>query len=176
MDVIISYTLAVFGVAIAFIFANFLVFALAFVGTSMLPCLAVAGAKWSILKGDGQQKIVGQVFSALLLALAYWLSNGVSIQLFGYHLSGVTIGLIGALVGLVGVPLSWAELSLPEMTREFQATPRLTGTDHEGLRLSQEQEKPSTPSSPRDGDESIFSEAGAKALSGKLKPLPRRPR
>lgn len=106
---VIFYALAVFGVAIASIFTNGLVFALLFVGTSMLPCLAVATAKWSILKGDSQQKIVIPVISVFLLALAYWLSNGVWIQLFGYHLNGMTIGLMGALVGLLGVPLSWAD-------------------------------------------------------------------
>jgi hypothetical protein len=120
--VIILYTLAVFGVGIAFIFTNGIVFALCFLGTTMVPCIAVAGMKWGFLRGDKQQKVGVPLVAIALLGFAYWLSTGVSIQVMGHHLSGLALGLIGAFIGLVGVPLSWGgstpNASPPEEPRQ----------------------------------------------------------
>jgi hypothetical protein len=107
--VIVLYTLAIFGVAIAFIFINGVVFALYFLGTAMVPCIAVAGMKWGLLRGDKQQRVGVPLVAIALLVFAYWLSTGVSIQIMGHQVSGLALGLIGALIGLVGVPLSWGD-------------------------------------------------------------------
>ena len=45
------YTLAIFGVGIAFIFINGVVFALCFLGTAMVPCIAVAGSEMGLIEG-----------------------------------------------------------------------------------------------------------------------------
>jgi hypothetical protein len=105
--VVVAYTLIVVGITIAFIFQNGLVFALCFLGTAMIPCIAVAGMKWGILMGDRQQKIGVPLVALALLGFAYWLSSAVSIQIGGTQLSGLVVGLIGAFIGLFGVPLSW---------------------------------------------------------------------
>jgi hypothetical protein len=104
---IMLYTLAVFGIGTAIIFTGGFVFALCFVGTAMIPCIAVAGMKWGLLRGDRQQRIGVPLVAIMLLIFVYWLSTGVSIQVMGYHLSGLTLALIGGFVGLVGIPLSW---------------------------------------------------------------------
>jgi hypothetical protein len=110
-SLVVFYTLAVFWMAITFIFTKDIVSALRFFGTAMIPLVAIAGLKWGVLKGDREQKIGVPLVAILLLAFAYWLSTGVSIQLFGYNLSGLELGLAGGFVGLVGVPLSWADSS-----------------------------------------------------------------
>jgi len=75
----------------------------------MIPCIATVGMKWGILLGDRQQKVAVPLVTLLLLAFAYWLSRSVSLQVFGYRLSGLVVVMIGAFVGLVGVPLSWGQ-------------------------------------------------------------------
>ena len=108
---VVLYTLAIFGVGTAFIFTNGVVFALCFLGTAMVPCIAVAGMRWGLSRGDKQQRVGVPLVAIALLAFAYWLSTGVSIQIVGHHLSGLALGLIGAFIGFVGVPLSWGELA-----------------------------------------------------------------
>jgi hypothetical protein len=105
---IFLYTAIIFPAGIVFIFTEGILFAIRFVGTAMLPCIAMAGLKWGVLMGDRQQKIGVPLVAVLLLAFSYWLSNGVSIQIFGHHLSGFVLALIGAFIGLTGIPLSWA--------------------------------------------------------------------
>ena len=101
------YTLAIFCITTAFLFVNGIAFALSFFGAALLPCVAVAGAKWGILRGDRQQKIGVPVIGVMLLAFAYWLSTGISVRLFGLNLSGLSFVVIGSLIGLVGVPIAW---------------------------------------------------------------------
>lgn len=62
---------------------------------SFLFLVAGGGLKASLLWGDKAQKIGGSVVALLLVALAQWLSNGFSVQVFGYHLSGGLWGWIG---------------------------------------------------------------------------------
>jgi len=101
------FTLAVFGIGISFIFTTGLLFGICFIGAAMVPCIAIAGMKWGILRGDRQQRIGVPLVATLLLAFAYWLSTGVSVHIMGHHLSGLALALIGAFIGLVGVPVSW---------------------------------------------------------------------
>jgi len=108
---VMFYTLAIFGMAIAFMFTKDIVSAFSFFGTAMIPLVAVAGLKWGVLRGDSEQKIGVPLVAILLLAFAYWLSTGVSIQIFGYNLNGLVLGIAGSFVGLVGIPLSWAASS-----------------------------------------------------------------
>jgi Na+/phosphate symporter len=100
------YILIIFGAAIGFAFSNGILFALSFLGTALLPCFAVGTIKWGIMLGDKQQKIGVPLAGLVLLALAYWLSGRVSLQLVGYHVSGLGLLLFSSLVGLA-VPLAW---------------------------------------------------------------------
>ncbi len=105
------YFLAILGIAVVFVFKNGVAFALSFLGTAIIPCVAIAGMKWGLMKGDRQQRIGVPIVALLLLAFAYWLSTGVSVQVFGHNLSGLTLGIIGSVIGLIGIPLSWADTS-----------------------------------------------------------------
>lgn len=106
------YATVVTILAIAFVFTNGIVFALCFFGTAVIPCIAVAGMRWGIVRGDNQQRIGVPVVAVLLLLFAYWLSTGVSLQLFGYRISGLAFGLISAFVG-TWVPLAWGPTPSP---------------------------------------------------------------
>lgn len=108
------YFLAIFFSAIGFAFSNGIVFALSFLGAAYLPCVAIAGAKWGILMGDSQQKIIVPIIGFVLLALAYWLSTNINIHLLGFTLSGFGLAIISGLIGLVGVPTSWGGSSSPK--------------------------------------------------------------
>lgn len=103
------YFLIVLCIAVVFIFKNGVIFALSFLAVTMIPCIAIAAAKWGVMRGDAQQKLFVPVVALLLLAFAYWLSPGVSVNVASVHLSGFVLMLIGGFVGLVGVPLRWAE-------------------------------------------------------------------
>src|SRR5690348_12330631 len=63
--------------------------------TSILALIAGGGLRASVFWGDRTQKIGGPVIAALLAALAYWLSSGFSVGLFGYLLTGTEWGIIG---------------------------------------------------------------------------------
>lgn len=45
----------------------------------------------------------------LVLAIAYWLSGGFSVQFFGVHLSGLVWGIIGAEIGGVFALAKWGD-------------------------------------------------------------------
>jgi hypothetical protein len=120
---VVLYTLAIFGMGVALIFTSGIVFVLYFVGTAMIPCVAVTGLKWGILRGDRQQRIGVPLVAVLLLAFGYWLSSDLSIFIFGHHLSGFALFLIGAFIGLVGVPLSWGGLLRRTQTRTLPVDP-----------------------------------------------------
>jgi len=77
--------------------------ALCLFGTSMISLVAAGGLKFGILWGDRAQKIGVPLVAILLLGFAYWLSSGFSVQIFGYQLSGLTWGIIGAVIGLIFV-------------------------------------------------------------------------
>jgi hypothetical protein len=94
-------------VAAVFVFKIGLVFALCFLGTAWLPCIAVAGARWGLLAGDRGQKIGVPIVALMLLAFAYWLSTYVSVTAFAVHISGLTLLIISCVIGLIGVPLAW---------------------------------------------------------------------
>ena len=123
---IVPYQLVIFGLGIGFIFTNGIVFALYFVGTTTIPCIAVAGIKWGIFRGDRQERIGVPLVGILLLAFAYWLSTRVSILILGHHLSGLALALIGAFIGLIGVPLSWggsASMNTPNRSSDPSPPP-----------------------------------------------------
>jgi hypothetical protein len=63
-------------------------------GASTLAIMAGAGLRAS-LEGDRAQKIAGPVITALLLALAWWLSMRSSWNIFGHQLSGSVWMVIG---------------------------------------------------------------------------------
>jgi hypothetical protein len=105
----VVYVLAIFGMAVALAFKVSVAMAFYFFAASMISCVAAAGFKWGLLRGDKQQRIGVPIVAILLLGFAYWLSLGVSVAIFGLHLSGLLCCLIGAAVGLLGVPLATAE-------------------------------------------------------------------
>jgi len=105
----VVYVLAIFGVAVALAFKVSVAIAFYFFVASMISCVAAAGFKWGLLRGDKQQRIGVPIVAILLLGFAYWLSSGVSLEIFGHHVSGLVCCLIGAAVGLLGVPLAAAE-------------------------------------------------------------------
>jgi tetratricopeptide (TPR) repeat protein len=74
--------------------------ALCLCGTSFISLIAAGGLKFGILRGDKAQRVGVPIIALVLFAFAYWLSNGFSVQLFGYNLSGLTWGAIGALIGI----------------------------------------------------------------------------
>jgi len=94
-------------IAIVLAFKNGPTFALCFFGTTAIPCVAVAGAKWGLVAGDAQQKIGVPVIALILLAFAFWLSTYVSVTAFGIEISGLVLMAIGGVIGLAGVPLAW---------------------------------------------------------------------
>jgi hypothetical protein len=102
------YALVIFVVGVIFVFDNGIAFALRFFGTAMVPAVAIVGMKWGLVKGDAQQKVGVPLIALALLAFAYWLSTGVSVQIGGYHLNGWAVGLIGVFVGLAS-STSWAD-------------------------------------------------------------------
>jgi hypothetical protein len=77
--------------------------ALCLFGTSMISFTAAGGLKFGILWGDKAQKIGVPLLAVLFLAFAYWLFSGFSVQLLGYHLSGLTWGIIGVVIGIIFV-------------------------------------------------------------------------
>lgn len=103
---VVYYTLAVFGVAFAFVFSNGILFALSFLAVALLPCWAVGAAKCGIMAGDKQQRIGVPLVALLPLAFAYWLSGGVELHAFGYPVSGLALLIVSCLLGLT-VPLRW---------------------------------------------------------------------
>ena len=107
MNLAVFYSLIVFAAAIGFVFSNGILFALNFLGAAYLPLIAAAGIKWGLVAGDSQQKVGVPIVGLILLGLGYWLSRDVSLQLFGYHVSGLTLVIIGALVGFIAIPTAW---------------------------------------------------------------------
>lgn len=103
------YLLAILSLTAILVFKNGILFALGFLGTTMIPCIATMAAKWGIIRGDARQKLFVPAFALLLLWVAYWLSRSVSLDAGGIHLPGIALLAIGGIVGLVGVPLRWAE-------------------------------------------------------------------
>lgn len=89
-------------------FRTALFFALTFLGTTTIPLIAVVGIKWAILTGDRQQKIGVPIIVLALLAFAYWLSIGVTIQAFDYNVSGLALLIISAGLGLISAPAALA--------------------------------------------------------------------
>lgn len=103
-----AWALITFATAIIFLFQNGVVFALTFLGVCWIPMCAIGTAKWGLLKGDNQQKVVIPAIAVALLLFAYWLSTGVEVHVLGLTASGLIIGLISAVVGIT-VPLAMAE-------------------------------------------------------------------
>lgn len=100
------------------------------IATSSLCLAAGGGWKVSLLSGDRSQKIGGSVVAALIVALAQWLSSGVSVRLFGHALSGAAWGWIGFAICFVfatrkltgqSVPVTAAPPSAESMLRALGA-------------------------------------------------------
>jgi hypothetical protein len=94
-------------IAAVLVFKVGFIFALCFLGTAWLPCIAVAGARWGFLAGDKQQRIGVPLIAFAILTFAYWLSTYVSVTAFSVHLGGLTLLVISSIIGLIGVPLAW---------------------------------------------------------------------
>jgi hypothetical protein len=77
-------------------------------GTSLLALVAAGGLKFGILWGDRAQKIGVPLVACVLLVLAFWLSSGFSVELFGYQLSGLMWAAAGAVIGLLCVDRAMA--------------------------------------------------------------------
>jgi hypothetical protein len=75
--------------------------ALCLFGTSFISLVAAGGFKFGLLWGDNQQRIGVPLVALVLFALAYWLSAGFGVQIFGYHFSGLEWGALGAAIGIV---------------------------------------------------------------------------
>ena len=95
--------LAVTAVTLVFIFRGSFTFALCFLGTAILPTVAVGAFTWVHLFGDNQQKFGVPIIAVILLGFSYWLSTNVSLEFYGYHIDGFTVLAIGAAIGLLGV-------------------------------------------------------------------------
>ena len=93
-------------IALIFAFTNGITYALAFLGTCLIPEIAVAGIRWGLIHGDKQQRIGTPLVGLVLLAFGFWLSTGVSLHIFGFTVSGIALASIGAVLGFC-VPLSW---------------------------------------------------------------------
>jgi hypothetical protein len=76
-------------------------FALCLFGTSMLSLTAAGGLKFGLFWGDKSQRIGVPIVALLIFAVAHWLSGGFSVQLFGYYISGLTWGIVGAVIGFL---------------------------------------------------------------------------
>jgi hypothetical protein len=63
------YVLAMMGIAMVLLVNDGIALAVSFYGAALLPCIAVAGAKWGSLKGDGQQKISVPLIGVVLLGI-----------------------------------------------------------------------------------------------------------
>ena len=100
------YTIAVFSVAIAFMFSNGIGFALSFLGAAWIPCCAIGAIKLGIIAGDKQQKVGVPLVGLIPLAFGYWLSGKVDLHVFGHHLSGFGLFIVSCVIGLT-VPLAW---------------------------------------------------------------------
>ncbi len=87
--------------ALGLLFRGEVKFALCLFGTSMLSLTAAGGLKFGLLWGDKSQRIGVPIVALLIFAIAYWLSAGFSVQLFGHYISGLTWGIIGAAIGLL---------------------------------------------------------------------------
>ena len=87
--------------ALGFLLRGEVKFALCLFGTSMLSLTAAGGLKFGLLWGDKSQRIGVPIVALLIFAIAYWLSAGFSVQLFGHYISGLTWGIIGAAIGLL---------------------------------------------------------------------------
>jgi hypothetical protein len=109
MWIIVGYFFLTIGVAISAFFhagtAGLYVFI-----ASFLFLVAGGGIKSMVLYGDRNQKIAGPIVGLLVGALAYWLSTGFSVQLFGIYMSAAVWGAIGFLIAIVFAPRRLAEL------------------------------------------------------------------
>lgn len=84
--------------------------------TSSLFLTAGGGLKASLWWGDKAQKVGGSVVALLIVALAQSLSNGFSVNLFGYALSGAAWGWIGFIVCFIFATRKLAGTSVPAAT------------------------------------------------------------
>ncbi len=69
-------------------------------------CLAVVAAgalKFAVFWAAGAQRLVVSLVAVVLLVVAYALSKGFSVTLFGHVSSGELWGAIGAVIGFVAV-------------------------------------------------------------------------
>jgi len=71
--------------------------------TSGLVLIAAGGGKAMLFWGDIIQKIGGTLAAIFLVILAYWLSGGFSVGLFGYLLTGAEWGAIGFVIAFLWV-------------------------------------------------------------------------
>lgn len=101
-------------------------------GTSFLSLVGAGGLKFGIFWGDKEQKIGVPLIAFALLLLAYWLSSGFSVEIFGYQLSGLMWGAAGAVIGLLRVDRQMASQSGPSNVQSRREP---------GLSVSELQEK-----------------------------------
>ena len=95
--------LTVTAVTLIVIFRDGFAIALCFLGTTILPTVAVGAFTWAQMFGDNQQRFGSPVIGVILLGFAYWLSTNVSLELYGYHVNGFALFAISAAIGLFGV-------------------------------------------------------------------------
>jgi hypothetical protein len=94
---------AVTALSLVFIVRDGITFALCFLGTVILPTVAVGAFTWVQMFGDNQQKFGIPIIAVILLGFAYWLSTNVSLGLYGYNVDGFILLAISATIGLLGV-------------------------------------------------------------------------
>lgn len=107
------YVIASVVLTVGMVFRGDIWNALRLGGTSVLSLVAAGGLKFGILWGDRAQKIGVPLVAFAPLVLAYWLSSGFSEEVFGYQVSGLMWGAVGAAIGLLCVDRQMASQSRP---------------------------------------------------------------
>jgi hypothetical protein len=112
------YVIASVVLTVGMVFRGDIWNALCLGGTSLLSLVAAGGLKFGILWGDKAQKIGVLLVAFALLVLAYWLSSGFSVEVFGYQVSGLMWGAAGASIGLLCVDRRMASQSRPSNVQD----------------------------------------------------------
>lgn len=68
-------------------------------GAAMLSATAGGGTKEGLRKWQGITSVGIVIIGVALFAFSYWLGHQFSLVLFGYHISGETWAIVGAVLG-----------------------------------------------------------------------------
>ncbi|HTT82740.1 MAG TPA: hypothetical protein VMF67_04620 [Rhizomicrobium sp.] len=97
-------------IAVVFALTGEFWFAIRFLAVCWIPGISVGAVKWCLVRGDRWQQIGGTIFGLLLLAFVWWILPGAGLVVFKHSISGFTLALVSAVVGLL-MPLEMAEVA-----------------------------------------------------------------